>query len=289
MNKAPLTVLMAVRNGGPYLRPAVESILAQTYEDFEFLIIDDASTDETVEVIRSYSDRRIRLLPLVKNIGQTAALNRGLREVSTKWIARMDADDYSAPDRFRAQMDAINRDDRLGCVGTFAWFFRDDPAKQDAILTRPIEHEAIQNTLLWASPIIHGTIVVNTEAVIEAGGYDERYRYSADLDLYDRLLKKCRAANLPQPLVGLRRHTGQDSHSTVAIRESIQILSRRLSSGSYTRKEAAVILSAQHLHEALCAWLDHQYFAVFGKMLAAFVSSPATTLRHFPPKVLSHS
>src|SRR5262245_42010821 len=110
MTGVRLTVLMAVRNGGSYLRPAVASILGQTYPDFEFLIVDDASTDETVEVIRSYRDRRIRLITLEQNIGQTAALNRGLSEVATEWIARMDADDYSAPDRFQMQMERIKAD-----------------------------------------------------------------------------------------------------------------------------------------------------------------------------------
>ena len=74
MSDALITVLMAVRNGGPYLRTAIESILAQTYGDFEFLIINDASTDDTVDTIRSYRDSRIRLMTLAKNIGQTAAL-----------------------------------------------------------------------------------------------------------------------------------------------------------------------------------------------------------------------
>ncbi len=225
MSDALITVLMAVRNGGPYLRTAIESILAQTYGDFEFLIINDASTDDTVDTIRSYRDSRIRLMTLAKNVGQTAALNRGLPEVTTKWT--------------------------------------------------------IKESLLWCCPMVHSSIVVRTEAILDIGGYDERYRYSADLDLYDRLFAKYRAANVPQLLHGLRRHVGQDSYSITAIRESIQIFSRRLSKGNYSRAEAATIRSAQHLHEALCARMDRRYVNLLQNLAVAFWFSPSTTLRHF--------
>jgi len=281
MSDALITVLMAVRNGGPYLRTAIESILAQTYGDFEFLIMNDGSTDDTVDTIRSYRDSRIRLMTLAKNVGQTAALNRGLPEVTTKWIARMDADDYSAPDRFKTQMDAAKTDDSLGCIGTFAWFFRDDPAHREAIIVRPVRHDAIKESLLWCCPMVHSSIVVRTEAILDIGGYDERYRYSADLDLYDRLFAKYRAANVPQLLHGLRRHVGQDSYSITAIRESIQIFSCRLSKGNYSRAEAATIRSAQHLHEALCARMDRRYVNLLQNLAVAFWFSPSTTLRHF--------
>src|SRR5687768_4124984 len=119
MINPPVTVLMAVKNGRPYLQTAIESTLAQTYRDFEFLIIDDASTDDTAEIIRSYQDPRIRLRTLAKNVGQTAALNLGLQDIKTPWIARMDADDYCHPRRFEAQMRLIESDSTLGCVGTF--------------------------------------------------------------------------------------------------------------------------------------------------------------------------
>src|SRR6185503_2549867 len=201
-----LTVLMAVRNGEPYLRAAVESILCQTYGDFTFLIVDDESTDNTREVVRSYDDRRIQLMVLEKNIGQTAALNRALQETKTEWIARMDADDYSDPRRFEMQMKAAAADKTLGCIGTFAWTFTEKPGVVESRLEKPVGNAAIQSALLWSAPIIHGSIVARTPVMREAGGYNERYRYSADLDLYDRLLARCKADNVPEPLLGIRRH-----------------------------------------------------------------------------------
>jgi hypothetical protein len=195
----------------------------------------------------------------------------------------MDADDYSSPDRLEAQVHAIKADDRLGCVGTFAWFFRDDPEKRDGLLRRPIDHEEIQETLLWSSPMVHATMMARTQILKDIGGYDERYRYSADLELYDRLFPRCRAANVPLPLFGLRRHPGQDSHSQKALRESIQILLQRQSSGRYQGRELDTIRAAQYLHEALSARMDRRYLGVARNVAGAFWFAPAITLRHFLP------
>lgn len=279
-----LTVLMAVRNGEPYLQAAVESILTQTYTDFTFLVIDDQSTDNTREIVRSYDDRRIQLLALDKNIGQTAALNRGLQETRTEWIARMDADDYSAPKRFEMQMQTAKSDETLGCIGTFAWTFTGIPSVIEGKLEKPVGNAAIQSALLWSSPIIHGSMIARTQVMRDAGGYNERYRYSADLDLYDRLLAHCAADNVPEPLLGIRRHAGQDSHSVKAIRESIDIFNNRLATGRYSSKEIAVVRAGKYLHEALCARLESRHYDTFRNVANAFWFSPSLTLAHFLPR-----
>ena len=107
MTAPAVTVLMTVHNGGPYLRTAIHSVLAQTYRDFRFLIVDDASSDDTRDIIRSYDDPRVELMVLPQNVGQTAALNLGLRHAASPWIARMDADDYAAPSRLEEQLGAL--------------------------------------------------------------------------------------------------------------------------------------------------------------------------------------
>ncbi len=279
-----LTVLMAVRNGEPYLRAAVESILSQSYTDFTFLVIDDQSTDKTPDIVRSYDDPRIQLLVLEKNVGQTAALNRGLQETRTEWIARMDGDDYSAPKRFEMQMQSARSDKTLGCVGTFAWTFTGDPSRREGLIEKPVGDIAIQAALLWSAPIIHGSIVARTQVMRDAGGYNERYRYSADLDLYDRVLSRCRADNVPEPLLGIRRHPGQDSHSVKAIRESIDIFDRRLATGSYSQEQRAVVRAGKYLHEGLCARVESRHLDTFKSVAQAFWWSPALTLAHVLPK-----
>ena len=98
-----ISVVMPAYNAENYIREAIDSILAQTFRDFEFLIIDDGSTDHTVEIIRSYSDSRIRLYQNERNMGVAATLNRGLDLARGEYIARMDADDISLPERFAKQ------------------------------------------------------------------------------------------------------------------------------------------------------------------------------------------
>jgi glycosyltransferase involved in cell wall biosynthesis len=277
-----LTVLMAVRNGEPFLNVAIESILRQTYEDFRFLIVDDASTDRTREIIRSYADKRIDLLCLEKNVGQTAALSIGVQRVSTLWIARMDADDFSAPTRFEEQVRLLKDDSSLGCVGTFAWVFRDDPSAAESIIVRPESHPDIRRALLWDAPIIHGSIIVSKKAFLDAGGYTDRYRYTADLDLYDRLINRCTTANVPRPLLGLRRHSGQGSHSPVAIEEGIEIYQRRLASGRYSSGEMAVLRSALSLwfvRKGLGALSKRSPSMIVSSIARALTLSPGTVLR----------
>lgn len=236
-----LTVLMAVHNGSPYLRTAMDSILQQTYPDFCFLIVDDASTDNTREIVGAYQDERIQLVCLDQNVGQTAALSVGLRRATTPWIARMDADDYSAPTRLEEQMRALDADPSLKCVGTDAWTFRDDPQVVDNVITMPLNHADINRALLRGSPIIHGSLVVSRTALLDVGGYNDRYRVGADLDLYDRLLPRYISANIPKQLLGVRLHKNRSSHSKSACDDGIEICSRRLLTNNYSRQDAAVV------------------------------------------------
>jgi len=271
---------MAVYNGGPYLRTAIDSILQQTYADFHFLIVDDASTDNTREIVRSYQDGRIQLHCLEKNVGQTAALSIGLNLASTPWIARMDADDYSAPTRLEEQMGAIDADPSLDCVGTFGWMFLEDPSVIESLDTRPLCYPDIKLALLSASPIIHGSIVVRRAALLDVGGYNDRYRYSADLEMYDRLLEKYRAANIPKPLIGLRQHDNQGSGSIRAYDESIDILSQRLLNPKYSRKEVAIInsnLSRWHIVRGIHLGAERKYLELLKDLVRAFRVSPKTS------------
>ena len=113
-----LTVLMPVYNAEKYLKPALESILNQTYKDFEFLIIDDGSTDKSLEIIKSYNDSRIRLIGHEQNQKLIATLNEGIKLAQGEYIARMDADDISAPERLQKQMEFLEKHPAtvvLGC------------------------------------------------------------------------------------------------------------------------------------------------------------------------------
>ncbi len=116
--KPRVTVLMSVYNGEKYLREAIDSILNQTFKDFEFLIIDDGSTDSSADIIRSYTDFRIRLIQNEKNIGLTRSLNKGLKLAKGEYIARMDVDDISLPIRFEKQVSFLDKYEDVKLVGS---------------------------------------------------------------------------------------------------------------------------------------------------------------------------
>jgi glycosyltransferase involved in cell wall biosynthesis len=282
-NRSQLTVLMAVYNGNPFLRTAIDSILNQTYRDFRFLIVDDASTDETREIVRSYDDERIELLCLENNVGQTAALNAGVHQASTPWIARMDADDYSAPTRLEEQMKALEADPSISCLGTFVWLFHENPETALGVITTPLTHEEICRAVS-GSPIIHGTIVISREALLDVGSYNDRFRIIADVELYDRLLPRYTAANLPMQLLGVRRHAGQASNSKAAFDESIELSSHRLSANRYSSEDASTVrasLSWAHLGRARFSLTEWKFMGFFKDLAVAIKVSPGSFLKGF--------
>ncbi len=275
---------MTVYNGAPYLRTAINSILQQTYRDFRFLIVDDGSTDESREIVSSYNDPRIDMFRLDRNVGQTAALNIGLSRATSPWIARMDQDDYSAPTRLEEQMRALEADESLGCIGTFCWTFRADPQHAERMVAYPVHHEDLKRVLLTGCPMAHPSLVVSRRALLDVGGYNERYRYSADLEMYDRLLARYRAANIPKPLLGLRHHGNQGSSSKTAVEETIEIFSRKLALHAYCAGDAAMVRAALSSHvigRVGYFWDEHKYVASLKDLLWAFRLSPTCVGRWY--------
>ncbi len=278
-----VTVLMAVYNDAPFLRVAIDSILEQTASGFRFLIVDDASTDESRQIIRSYRDPRIELLALERNVGQTAALNIGLRATSSAWIARMDADDYSAPHRLEEQMRVLRSDSSLRCLGTGIWEFREDPHVQEIVKTRPESHEQIVEAAMRGSGMIHGTLVIHRESLLEIGGYDERYRYASDRDMVIRFLRRFRAMNIPDPLLGVRRSPKQDSFTQKAAEEYIEIFQGLLTENGASGSERNILrasLAYSYLLRSRCLKERGRYDEWLTDQIRALRISPATGLKN---------
>ncbi len=210
-----VTVLLAVHDGEPFVRRCVASVLAQTFEDFEFVIVDDASTDATVEILESFGDPRIRLLHNERNLGQVPSLNRGLREARGEYIARIDADDWSLPVRLERQVATLDGNPRVGLVGTWMEIVdeRDRPVARlcSTIADFP---EFVFHTLIMRVLISHPSAMYRREPVIALGGYDESTGPAEDKDLWRRLaLERWDARIVPEPLVVYRLHAGQLSQT----------------------------------------------------------------------------
>jgi hypothetical protein len=199
-----VTVLMPVYNGQRYLREAIESILAQTFRDFEFLIINDGSTDRSREVICSYRDARIRLVDNGRNLGLTPSLNRGLEIAAGEFIARQDADDISAPERLAKQVAFLEAQPDTVLLGTgYTKIAAEGHALHEQSL--PCDCTALRWALLFHCPFVHSAAMLRKSPVLrEIGFYDETFRYAQDYDYWSRIARRLAVANLAEPLVKYR-------------------------------------------------------------------------------------
>lgn len=206
MSSPLITVLMTVYNGGEYLKTAVESILAQTFHDFEFLIINDCSKDGSAAVIQSYHDERIRLHNNEVNLGQTCSLNKGLSLARGKYIARIDADDMAFPAWLKTQRDYIAGHPQcvvVSCKGAVM----NGVGEIKKILNTPLSYEEMILKSLTASPLNHVGSLYDKDAIIAAGGYDENFKIAADYELWSKLVRQGRLlASTSDVLVAIRVH-----------------------------------------------------------------------------------
>jgi len=199
-----VSVVMAVFNGERYLPLAIESVLHQDHDAFELVILDDASTDATADIIRRYNDPRIVYLRNESNEGQTRSLNIALAAARGAFIARIDADDVYLPRKLRKQHDFMLASPNIVACGT--WAIRIDaeghPIGMNATPTRRAD---ILFRILHGVPLCHVSVMMKRDAIMRHGGYDTRYRYAADFDLWSRLIRaNCVLANLPEPLMQYR-------------------------------------------------------------------------------------
>lgn len=185
-NKPFISVIMSVYNGERFLREAVESIINQTYDNFEFLIIDDCSTDNSYSILTeiSASDGRLKILHNEKNMGLTACLNILLKKAAGELIARMDCDDVSFSERFEKQAACFESGDYdiVGCC----CFETDESGNFTGERIYPSEDIDIKRSIIFYNPICHSSVMFKKSAAVECGGYDEKYATSQDYDLWYR-------------------------------------------------------------------------------------------------------
>lgn len=207
-NKIPLlTVLMPVYNGEKYLYEAIESIQNQTFNDFEFIIINDGSTDNTARILESYrrQDNRIRVYDQ-SNQGLAASLNRGLNLARGIYIARMDADDISLPERFTEQVMFMEKHPEIGVCGTWVSNIGELSCKP---WTPPIDDATIRCQLLFNVPLVHPSVMMRRSLFTDFGLLYPDYPHAEDYALWAQASLYTKFANIPQILLSYRHHDCQ--------------------------------------------------------------------------------
>ena len=201
-----ITILMSVYNGEKYLREAMESILNQSFKDFEFLIINDGSTDKSEAIIKSYKDPRIRLVNNEKNEGLIFSLNKGLELARGNYIARMDYDDISSPERLKRQYNYLEKNPDIALIGSLSELIDKNGNKIGQRIKLPLDYYSIKFYLFANNPLMHSSVFFRKKIIKEVGGYDEKYKHAEDYELYSRIVKKYRIINLPEILIKFRIH-----------------------------------------------------------------------------------
>lgn len=200
MNRVPLSVIMPVYNGAIYLKEAIDSILCQTYEDYEFIIINDGSTDDTAAIIGKYNDARIRYYEQT-NQGLPETLNRCIALARGKYLARQDADDISLPRRFERQVTFLEDHPEYGMVGTWAEIWIKDK-KTNRIHKHPSDDLTLRFDLLFDNSFVHSSIMIRKAVFNEIGLYttDKSRQPPEDYELWSRVSRKFAIANIPEVL-----------------------------------------------------------------------------------------
>lgn len=209
-NHPPLvSVVMAVYNAEGTIEHAIKSILGQTFENYELILIDDGSTDRTRQILEEYAGKegRIRVISQ-KNIGLTRSLNRGLQEAKGKYIVRQDADDYSYPQRLEQQIELMeNNPDVVLCGSNCDNVFSDGVTSQWGHKTE----EVLKQSIPYKTPFAHSTAAFRTDIAQKLGGYDETFATSQDMEFWIRLSGQGRVVMLEQALI--ERHILKSSVS----------------------------------------------------------------------------
>ena len=205
-----VTVLMPVYNAASYVAAALESILNQTLRDFELLIIDDGSTDQSVQIIRSYDDPRIRFHANDRNFGLVRTLNKGFDLARGEYIARMDADDISLRKRLERQVDFMDSNPEIGACGTWAETFGD----RNEVWRYPVAPEDVHAHLLFQSALAHPTTCLRRAAFDKHGlRYDEKFSHAEDFQLWQRASDCFPIANIGEVFLKYNIHSSSVSQT----------------------------------------------------------------------------
>lgn len=267
---APMvSVVMSVFNGERFLREAVESILGQTFRDFEFVIINDGSTDSTDSILDSYE----RTAPGVRvyhqeNRGLIESLNRGCGLARGKYIARMDADDIALKDRLMQQIEFMEKHAGVGVLGG-AVEQVDATGRRLPTVHFPLDHADIVSTLAYACPFSHPAVVIRKEVFVSVGGYRTAFVDAEDYDLWLRMAERCELANLEAVVLKYRIHLNRVSHRHMQ-QQMISTVAARAAASSRRNGLPDLLSSVKEITPAVLAGLGVTGAAVENALLMEY-------------------
>jgi len=249
MSSSPaISVVMPTFNASRFVGAAVESILAQTFGDFEFLIVDDCSTDGTSDILRQYAarDGRIRVLTNPRNLDFVRSRNRGIAEARGAFIANMDSDDVALPTRFAEQYAFMKANPAVGVCGA-AVVVIDENDREFGIRRYRADDAGLRARLFLFNPFTQPVTMIRRDVLDETGPYDPDHILADDLDLWFRIGIKYRLANLQTPLLKYRVHRGSATASRLAEMHRAAIRVRAIARREYGYRPSVVMRAGEIL------------------------------------------
>jgi len=216
MNTSPLvSVIMPAYNSEKYISEAIDSILDQSFKDFEFIIIDDGSSDRTWEIIQEYKkkDRRVVVARNEKNLNNYACRNQGIKIAKGRYIVWQDSDDISILDRLEKLVNFMERNFEVGICGSYMQIFNDN--RNLNIRKYSTNDKELRKEIFRYSPIAQPSAIIRKECYTEIGYYNEKYDATQDLDMTFRIGSKYKLANIPEVLIRYRVHSGSLTYKKV--------------------------------------------------------------------------
>jgi glycosyltransferase involved in cell wall biosynthesis len=208
MDSITVSIVMAAYNEEKYISEAIQSVLEQSFRDFEFIIINDGSTDSTEKIILSFNDPRIIYVKNEQNLKLIASLNKGLRIARGKYIARMDADDICFKERLEKQVDFMEKNPDTGISGAQLKIF----GETEGMMNYPLRHDEIKLRLLLTSCFGNNVVIFRKELMDKHNlFFPEGYFHAEDYKCWTNWIKVSRLANIPEALVKYRSHSGSVS------------------------------------------------------------------------------
>jgi glycosyltransferase involved in cell wall biosynthesis len=250
-----ISVVMPAYNAAGYVREALDSMLAQTFRDFELIVVDDASTDATPEILAEYAraDPRVQVLRNSTNGKIAKSLNRGIEAAAGRYVARMDADDWSYPDRLEKQFAYMESHPRVVlCGGTIE--ICDAGLAPINKRRYPLTNVEIRSRMFFFTPFCHPAVICRSDALRIAGGYNESFEVAQDYDLYFRIGRLGEFGNLDDCIHRLRTHPGSSSLRRGALQERNTLyirLKAMIEYGYEMNRTARLYLVLQYLSSLL--------------------------------------
>lgn len=263
MKKRKVSIVMAVYNGEKYIKETIESILEQNYDNFELIIVDDCSDDETINIIKSFDDNRITVLRNEKNMKLAYSLNRAIEHSTGIYIARMDADDICLKNRIEMQVEYLDSHPEVAVLGGKAQQF----GTSNKLMEYPIEHEQIKVEMLFSNPLCHPAVMFRKNLVHE--WYDSNIKAGQDYELWSRLIWKVQFHNLPQTLIKYRIHgkqtrnllgKSQKQGALIAYKRTLDML------GDYKDKDALLLADAGNRNAGKSVTKLQEIFVLYEKI-----------------------